>query len=108
MTLYHRKWLEELNTLLSKEISNPNLDNGQIAAALKISESTLHRRLVEITGITPLKYVRGVRLQRAEELLLSGEFITVKAVAHEVGFLKVAYFSQQYEKAFGKRPIELL
>lgn len=108
MTLQHRKWLEKLDHYIYEEMSNPNLDNAQIATALDISESTLHRRLVDITSLTPLKYVRGVRLQRAQELLLSGDYKTVKAVAHEVGFLKVAYFSQQYEKVFGKRPSDLL
>ena len=108
MILYHRKWLEKLNYFLSEETNNPNLDNAQIAAALEISESTLHRRLVEITEKTPLKYVRSHRLKKAQDLLLTGKYATVKAIAHEVGFLKVAYFSQQYEKAFGKRPLDRL
>ena len=108
MTPYEKKWLAQLNALLRAELANPYLDNGQIATALAISESTLHRRIVKLTGMTPLKYIRNWRIQQAKMLLESGDYRTVKAVANAVGFLKVAYFSQQYELIFGERPSEVL
>ena len=108
MTPYEKKWLAQLEDLLAAELANPDLDNGQIATALEISESTLYRRIVKLTGMTPLKYIRNWRLQQAKTLLESGDYQTVKAVAHTVGFLKVAYFSEQYELVFGERPSEVL
>lgn len=108
MTPHEKKWLAQLNALLGTELANPYLDNGQIATALEISDSTLHRRIVKLTGSPPLKYIRHWRIQQAKMLLESGDYQTVKTVAHAVGFLKVAYFSEQYKAVFGERPSEVL
>ncbi|MEM1119667.1 MAG: helix-turn-helix domain-containing protein [Bacteroidota bacterium] len=108
MTPYDKKWLSELEKLVLSNLANPDLDNAQVAAALDISESTLHRRVVELTDLSPAKYIRLLRLRQAKELLLSGEYRTVKVVALAVGFLKVAYFSKQYETTFGQRPVEVI
>ncbi|PHN05471.1 hybrid sensor histidine kinase/response regulator transcription factor [Flavilitoribacter nigricans] len=101
-------WLEELETILRKEVSNPEFTFIQLESRLFISRSQLQRRIKKITGLTPNKYFREIKLQVARELLESGQVRTVNEVAHAVGFDTTKYFSKIYEMRYGKRPVEWL
>ncbi|MFK7933901.1 MAG: helix-turn-helix transcriptional regulator, partial [Saprospiraceae bacterium] len=103
-----KTWLEKLNELLVDNIKDPNLTNADLAEQLLMSERAFYRKVKEETGYSPNHYLRKIRLQTARQLLLSGKFLQVQEVAHQVGFRKVSYFSQLFEKTFGKKPIEYL
>jgi signal transduction histidine kinase/DNA-binding response OmpR family regulator/Flp pilus assembly protein TadD len=102
------KWLSELEELLKSEVANPDYNIEQLAAYFFISRSQLQRRLKKVTGLSPNKYFREIKLQVARELLDSGDFRTVNEVATAVGFTSAHYFSTIYDKRFGKMPSKLL
>ncbi len=79
-------WLEEVEDLLKKEITNNNFHFDQLANQLFISRSQLQRRIKKITGLTPNKYFREIRLQSARNLLESSEVRTISETAYAVGF----------------------
>jgi integrase len=56
--------------------------------------STVFRRA---TGLPPLRYVQGVRLERAKELLAEGE-LSVVEVARAGGFRDAAYFHRTFKR----------
>ncbi|MDE3721314.1 DJ-1/PfpI family protein [Nocardiopsis sp. N85] len=56
----------------------------ELAASARVSERTLTRLFTAATGLTPLRYQQGLRLERAEHLIGAGE--TVEAAARAVGF----------------------
>lgn len=102
------RWLEKLEGLLKKEVSNPDFTFDQLEDQLFISRSQLQRRIKKITGLTPNKYFREIKLQMARELLESGRMRTVNEVAYAVGFDTTKYFSKIYAQRFGTRPVEWL
>lgn len=97
-------WLEEVEDLLKKEMPNSNFHFDQLANQLFISRSQLQRRIKKITGLTPNKYFREIRLQSARNLLESGEVRTISETAYAVGFDTPKYFSKIYQERFGKHP----
>lgn len=101
-------WLEKLEDLLKQEVHNPEFTFDHLEAQLFISRRQLQRRIKKLTGLTPNKYFREIKLQVARELLESGRVRTVNEVAHAVGFETAKYFSRIYAERFGKRPIEWL
>lgn len=55
------------------------------------------------TGISPMEYVNGIRMDRAKEMLLvSGQ--TIKHIASQVGFQDEFYFSRKFKKYVGVSP----
>ena len=102
------QWLEEVEAVLKQEVHNPGFTFDQLETRLFISRSQLQRRIKKITGLTPNKYFREIKLQVARELLESGEVRTVNEVAHAIGFDTAKYFSKIYEDRFGQRPVEWL
>jgi signal transduction histidine kinase/DNA-binding response OmpR family regulator len=102
------QWLEHLEDRLRTEVGNPNFTFAQLETSLFISRSQLQRRLKKLTGLSPNKYFREIKLQVARELLESGSVRTVNEVANAVGFDTAKYFSKIYEKRYGRRPVEWL
>lgn len=102
------QWLEQLENILKGEVGNPSFTFNQLEAMLFISRSQLQRRLKKLTGLTPNKYFREIKLQMARELLESGKVRTVNEVAGAVGFDTTKYFSKIYEERYGRRPVEWL
>jgi AraC-like DNA-binding protein len=78
--------------------------NDYLAELLSISRDTLYKNIKSLTGLTPTKYTRLIRLQKAKTLLAQGK--SVKEVSYEVGFQKPEYFSKLFKIEFGKLPSE--
>jgi len=102
-------WLSELEEVclhaLDKQIK---INNAYLAIHLNTSERQLLRRIKGLTGLSVSKYVQEVKLQKARNLLEHQAYSTVAEVAYECGFNTPAYFSNVFEKRFGKRPVDYL
>jgi len=101
-------WLENAKSILTNQIGNVNANMNSIAFELCMSERQFYRKFKKITGVTPNIFFRTVRLEKAYELLVSGEFETLTEVAIRVGYQRVDYFSNLFEKHYNKRPSEIL
>ncbi|MGK0390769.1 MAG: signal transduction histidine kinase/DNA-binding response OmpR family regulator, partial [Maribacter sp.] len=103
-----RMWLKNLEKIIIEEIGHHYFSIDYLAEKIGVKRDKLFKRTKALTGLTPNKYVRAVRLQLAKELLENKEYATVKDVAHKVGFQKIEYFSTLYKKQFGKSPSEYI
>ncbi len=99
-----QEWLVSLEALIIKEMNNSLFSNDYLAEKLLLTPKTLYRKVKILTGLTPTKYIRTIRLQHAKMLLESGK--SVSETAYQVGFQKTTYFSQLFRKEFGKLPSE--
>lgn len=108
LELGEKKWLGRLDDVIGKNVENIFLDNKKIAEELQISERQLFRKVKKITDLTPQKYLKRKRLKRAKNFLENGKYRTVKETAQAVGYMKSNYFSVQFKKQFGKKPLEIL
>ena len=64
---------------------------------------TCHERLRQFKAETPISYLTRLRMQRAKQLLMQ-EAITVRQVAHAVGYQDPYYFSKVFKRYFGAAP----
>lgn len=103
-----KSWLNRLDHIIERNISDASLNNERLASEIAISERHLFRRVRDITGLSPQKYLRQYRLQRAMQYLRNGKFRKVKEVAFAVGYINTSYFINQFEKEYGKKPLRVL
>lgn len=82
----------------------------QIAAASGLSVRALDEGFRRHLGVSPMRYLRQVRLARAHAALLAADAdqTTATAVAHAWGFLHYGRFAAEYRKAYGRSPSEVL
>lgn len=100
--------MSPLLKIIEDQISNPYITNAELARMCNMSERSFYLKTESLTGMSPRHYLRCLRLERAKELINSGEFQTVKEIALRVGFLKVSYFSDLYYESEGARPVQIL
>jgi len=74
-----------------------------MATAAGLERRTLLRRFASATGMSPIKYCRGVRIARARELLEGGD-TSQKQIAESLGYKDVASFARVFRKALGSAP----
>jgi len=79
------------------------LDIATIARAARMSPSTLHHTFKEVTSVSPLQYLKQIRLHHARLLLLNDGLNSGEA-AHRVGYGSPSQFSREFKRLFGVPP----
>jgi len=101
-------WLTELEEIMQKEMSNRQFNIAELAYRMASSERQLFRKVKELTGKTPNKYLRELRMYSAKKLLENYSYDRVDEISYAVGFQDPHYFSKVYKAQFGKWPSDYL
>lgn len=101
-------WLAEVESVVKKHIGKTDLNLMSISYEMAISERQLFRRIKSITGLTPNKYIRSIRLQIAREGIASGKYRTIAEISYLSGFETPAYFAKLFKEHYGRDVNELL
>jgi DNA-binding response OmpR family regulator len=96
-------FVREVLKFVEAEMGNTELSVGELAQRFHASRSTFYKRLLLLTGKTPVELIRHMRLKRAAELLEKSQ-MTVAEVAYTVGFNNPKYFTQYFKEEFGCIP----
>lgn len=99
--------LQKAKTLVFQNLSNTKYRVGDLAKEMHYSQRQLERIIKKLTGLSPVNFIKEIRLQKARQLLENRQFTNVSEVGFEVGFMDSGYFSKVYQKRFGKRPSEV-
>ena len=70
---------------------------------LFMSRVTLYKKLLTLTGKTPVEFIRSFRLKRAAQLLEKSQ-MTISEIAYEVGFNSPKSFSKYFKTEFNLPP----
>lgn len=101
-------WIAELEALVRKYAGKTEICISRLSFDLATSERQLYRRVKSITGVTPNKFIRIIRLQIAKEAIESGKYRTVSELAHISGFETTTYFSKLFKEIYNCDVSELL
>ncbi|MDD3078728.1 MAG: two-component regulator propeller domain-containing protein [Paludibacter sp.] len=96
-------FLANLMNIIEENISNVSCNIDDLAEKLNISRSVLYRRINNISGLSPIEFIKSVKLKRAAQLLETAS-ISVAEVSYKVGFQDARYFSTCFKKQFGISP----
>lgn len=77
----------------------------ELAQMCHISESCFRSLFKQYAGKTPSRYCLDNRIDKAKQLLQSGQF-TISEIADFLGFHDPGYFTKVFVKAVGMRPTE--
>lgn len=104
-----KSWVHIENAMeyiLSCDLTD-RLDNVSIAAAIGVSPNYLTRMFQVHLGISLHKYIINVRVERAQQLLLSGR-VNITEAANLTGFSGIHVFSKSFKNILGISPSEFL
>ncbi len=98
-----QKFLREALEVVESNMDNTDFNIPELCSELGMSRSTLYRKLHVLTGMSPVKFTRSLRLKRAASLLKQ-QFGNVSVVALEVGFQNPSYFSRLFRQSYEISP----
>jgi len=89
--------------MLQHSAAAGDLDFVRIARSVNLSTSRLRHLFTVEAGMSPMHYVRLVRLEQARRLMLQS-FLSVKEVMGHSGFSDISHFVREYKRVFGETP----
>ena len=98
-----RKSIECAVNIINEHISDPGLSVSYLSNRLNMSEVHLRRLFVKIHKASPVKYITGLRISSACEML-KGTNKEIAAIAEECGFSSGYYFSRVFKNETGMSP----
>jgi len=98
-------FLEQVLDVLEAHMSDSTFTTDGLADALGMSRRQAERRVKEVTGETPPRLLRRMRLERAVQLL-NARPGSISEVAYTVGFKTPSHFAKIFREAYGVSPSE--
>ncbi len=103
ITSMDEKLIERGVKYVEDNISRSDLSVEELSAELGMSRVNLYKKLLAITGRTPIEFIRVIRLKRAAQLLRESQ-MNVSEIAYQVGYNSTKYFSKYFKEEFGMSP----
>ena len=97
------KLIQNALRLVEENMSNAEFSVQELSRELGVSRGQLYKKILEITGRTPIEFIRSIRLKRAAALLGKSQ-LTVAEVAYKVGFNNPKYFARYFKSEYNILP----
>ncbi|NGM65830.1 helix-turn-helix domain-containing protein [Sphingobacterium sp. SGR-19] len=95
--------LNKITQVIEDAIDDSDFSVQRLADEAGVSAKQLYRKIKQLTGHTPVTYIRTVRMKKAALLLRQRKF-TVAEVMYMVGYSNASYFSKCFQEEFGTTP----
>lgn len=82
------------------------LTTADMSRMAGLSKTTLHESFKAVTSLTPLQYVKSIRLHRARTLMVN-EGLPASAAGFQVGYVSASQFSREFKRFFGMPPSQV-
>jgi len=76
----------------------------KLAKLVNLSVTSFHRQFKAVTGMSPLRYQKTIRLQEARRLMLTAMLDSGQA-SRRVGYSSASQFTREYGRFFGRAPM---
>ena len=100
------RFLVKCTETIETEIADPRFDVLQLCRKIGVSRSQLYRRILALTGLTPIQFIRSIRLKHAASFLAQDGTLPVNEVMYRVGYTNLSHFAKIFHEEFGLYPKE--
>lgn len=96
-------FIKKALVIIEKNMANPEFNVDNLRQELLLSRTSMYKKILAVTGKTPIEFIRQIRLKRAAQLLARTSH-NVTEVAYMVGFNNPKYFTKYFKEEFGQLP----
>jgi len=104
---WDEKLLSDITKIIEDKVSDSDLNVNSLSDYSGISSKQIYRKIKQLTGLTPVDYIRSIRMKKAAMLLAQQKF-SVAEVMYLVGFSNYSYFSKCFYAKYGKTPKQFM
>ena len=103
---FNEDFLNSLNGIITANFDKESFGVSELAQAMGMSRSNLHRRVKSATNISSSQYLGSYRLKKGMELLKTSSD-SVSEIAYKTGFGSTSYFIKCFREFYGYPPGEV-
>ncbi len=96
-------FMKELLKCIDENMDKEGYNVSMISDMMAVDQKQLYRKVKQLTGKTPVNFLRTMRLKRAAELLRQNRF-TISEVMYMVGISNASYFTKCFTAEYGVTP----
>lgn len=97
------KLIQKAIKIVEENLSNSDFTVEDLSKEIGMSRVHLYKKLVALTGKSPIEFIRNIRIQRAAQFLEKSQ-LSVAEVAYKVGFNNRKYFTKYFKSEFNVLP----
>ncbi len=98
-------FVKRVREVVEQHLPDINFTVEKLCRLVFMSHSQLHRKLDALTGCSPNKFIRMIRLKQAKELL-QDPANSIASVALDCGYNDPGYFARVFKQEYGVTPQE--
>ncbi len=102
---YDEKFLSTITQIIEDHLADSELNVSALCDLSGINNKQIYRKVKQLTGKTPVEYIKSVRMKKAAMLLQQQKF-TVAEVMYMVGFSNHSYFAKCFKEEFNISPAQ--
>lgn len=91
--------------VVEDNLANAEFTVEELSDAMSMSRVYLYKKILSLTGKTPIEFIRIIRMRRGASLLEKSQ-LTVSEVAYQIGFNNPKYFTKLFKEEFKMLPTE--
>ena len=99
------KLLRDMLSYIEDNLNSTQLSVENLARHVGMSRGTLYTKVLEISGQTPIEFIRSIKLEKAA-LLLEKSDMNVSQISYTAGFATPNYFTKSFKAKFNMLPSE--
>ncbi len=99
-------FLQKIYDIIESRLDDENLSVEELAAALNMSRTSLHRKIKTLTNMTTGEIIKVYRLNKAISLL--HENYNISEIAYKTGFGSPSYFTKCFKEIYSLTPTQYI
>lgn len=103
LTQLDNEFIEKIISVIEDNMSSTQISISFLSEQLNMSYSAFSKKMKAVTGLTANEFIRKIKMNHAEQLLLSGKY-NISEIAYQTGYNSMAYFREAFKAEFGLVP----
>lgn len=101
------EFAEKIISIIKDHMESDRISIPFLSGQFNMSYSAFSKKIKAVTGMTVNEFVRKVKMQYAEQLLLSRKY-SISEIAYRTGYNSMSYFREAFKAEFGVLPSKYL
>jgi DNA-binding response OmpR family regulator/nitrogen-specific signal transduction histidine kinase len=107
LTSVDEAFIQKAISVIENQISEPELNVEFLCNQIGMSRSQAFRKFKAITDLSPVEFIRMIRIKRAAQLMIQ-KAGNISEISYMVGFSDLDYFRKCFKEQFGVTPTKYL
>ena len=105
LTHFDDEFINNMVKTVEENLQNPNFTIDDLAQAMNLSRTVFYRKVKSLLGVSPVDFVKNMRVKRAGQLLEQNEF-SIAEIGYMSGFSTPQYFNKVFKETMSCTPKE--